>query len=127
MDFDFTKTMAKAADEELIKIVTADRENYQEAAILAAQLELTKRNLPLDLIEQTKQVQATQKEFDVIKANTPLDTHWKILTFLFPAIFQLIISGFFKSNGYERKSNELAKWTIYGIGFYFLLVILASI
>ncbi|MCW3106177.1 MAG: hypothetical protein JWQ09_683 [Segetibacter sp.] len=123
MNFDFTKTMVEASDSELIKIVTVDRENYQKAALDAAEKELTERNLPIEQVEKTKKLQETQKQFDEIKANAPLDTHWKVLTFIFPAVLQLIISGVFKSDGYDRKANELAKWTLYGFAFYITIVI----
>lgn len=63
--------MAEATDTEIIKIVTADRDNYQEAAVEAAEKELTKRNLPIELIEKTKKFQESQKQFDEIKTNTP--------------------------------------------------------
>ena len=127
MYFDFTKSMSTATDAELIKILTVDRENYQEAAVQAAELELTKRDIPTDQFEKTKELHTTQKQFDNIKANAPLDTHWKVLTFMFPAILQMIISGIFKSEGYDSKANELAKWTLYGFCFYISIGILFAI
>ena len=127
MNFDFTRAMSDATDAELIKILTVDRENYQEAAVEAAELELTKRNIPTEQIEKTRQLHTAQKQFEDIKANAPLDTHWKVLTFIFPAILQIIISGVFKSEGYDRKANELAKWTLYGFCFYISIAILFTI
>jgi hypothetical protein len=54
MDFDFAKTMAEASDSELIKILTIEKDKYQDAALDAAEKELNNRNLSVDQIEKTK-------------------------------------------------------------------------
>ena len=45
MQFDFKKVMKENSDEELVKILTVRRADYQEDAIMAAQNELQSRNL----------------------------------------------------------------------------------
>lgn len=124
MQFDFAKTMKQASNAELIKIVTASRNDYQKDAIIAAEAELAIRNLTSSQVEEAKSHILIQQQMDTFKANTPLDVHWKILTFIFPAFLQLILSGIFKSEGYDRKANELVKWTLYGFAFYIGIIIL---
>ena len=45
MEFDFKKVMEENSDEELVKIVTVYRTDYQDEAIIAAEDELRSRNL----------------------------------------------------------------------------------
>lgn len=127
MQFDFTETMIQASDVELLKIVTTDRNNYQEAAIIAAETELSRRNLSSEQITAAEMFNEQQKQNILAKANAPLETHWKVLTFIFPGVINLIFSGTFKGDGYDRKANELVKWTLYGVGFYISLVLLISL
>jgi hypothetical protein len=127
MNFDFAKSMKEISDTELIKIVTLDRNDYEEAALIAAENELTSRNLSLEQISAAKKTNEEQKFIRDTKANTPLDFHWKILALVFPGVFQIIISGIFKGDGYDKKATELTKWTLLGIGFYILLIILISV
>ena len=124
MDFNFEKTMSEISDVELIKIVTTDRDNYQEAAIIAAENEFKKRNIPIEKFEKTKQIYETVKLEQEVKAKTPLELHWKIIGFFLPLMFMFFIAGAFKVHGYEKKANELAKWAAFGIGFYIILAII---
>ena len=126
MQFDFNETMKSSSDEELIKIVTYERDNYQEAAIKAVEIELEKRNLNQTDIYSAQDSIEAKYEQQQLKAETPLDTHWKILTFIFPGILQIILSGTFKSEGYDRKASELVKWTFFGFGFYVLVILILS-
>ena len=64
-------------------------------------------------------------ELALEKAATPLNIEWKILTFLFPGMLQLIFSTAFKAEGYDRKAKDLTRWTLLGFGFYTLLLIAA--
>ena len=116
--FDFEKTMKEAPDAELIRIVITNRDEYQEAAIAAAEAELSRRNISPEqlLLLENKQIEEnTEKAY---KVNIPLDAAWKVLAFIFPGVFQLLIAGSLKANGYDRKANEVGKWTFYGLFFY---------
>ena len=126
MQLDFEKTMKEASNAELLKIITTDRDNYQEAAIEAAEVELSKRNLTPEEMKAAKKFNEEQQQIITFKSNLPLDTHWKVLTFIFPGILQIILSGTFKGDGYDRKADDLLKWTLYGFGFYIGLVIIIS-
>jgi hypothetical protein len=127
MQFDFTEPMKQASDAELLKIITTDRGNYQEAAIIAAETELSRRNLSSEQITAAEMFNEQQQKIILVKANAPLDAHWKVLTFIFPGVINLIFSGIFKGDGYERKARELVKWTLFGFGFYISLVLLISL
>ena len=123
MQFDFTAIMANNSDRELLKIVTVDRDNYQPAAIEAAELELKKRNLSSEFIEQANKHNEAEKQLIEAKANEPLEAVFKGLAFIFPGILMLLFSAGYKASGYDRKSNELATWTFYGLGLYMTIII----
>ena len=127
MLLDFEKTMKEAPDAELIRITITNRDDYQEAAIIAAEAELLARNMPQGEIALLKDQQEVENREKSYKAGLPLEFHWKWVAFLLPGIFQLIIAGFFKSNGYDRKANEVGKWTIFGLLFYIGLGIYSAI
>ena len=125
MDFDFAKSMQDTSDTELIKILTTDRGDYQEAALIAAGKELARRNLSGEQVASANEINEAQKAIKDKKANVPLDVHWKILAVVFPGLLLLIISGIFKGDGYERKSAELAKWTFIGVAVYIVVIAIA--
>jgi hypothetical protein len=120
--FDFAKTMKEKSDAELLSIVGEDSGQYQQDAISAAQVELNLRNLSDSQITQFKKENKEKKDIELQKAQMPLDTHYRVLTLIFPAIITIVLSGYFKGSGYDRKAKELVLWTFYGFGFYFLLI-----
>ena len=65
MNNEFTKVMSERTDEELVKIVTLERESYRPTAIEAAENEIKNRKIDIskfsDLIQQVK-VEKEQKE-----------------------------------------------------------------
>lgn len=74
MNTDFKDVMSKQTDEDLIKIVTLDRDGYQPLAIEAAENEIKNRNIDTTKIEQVK-VDLTakieeQKKFDSKKVSS---------------------------------------------------------
>ena len=68
MENDFKKIMAEYSDEQLIKIVTIQRNDYNPLAIEVADLEIKNRNIDLSKIEEVKEnliaKDVKQKEFD---------------------------------------------------------------
>ena len=127
MTNNFEDVMSKRTDADLLKIVTGPADDYQPAALEAAKKEFAKRNLSADQLETAKQkIEQDQKVKEDI-ANQPLGTGWKVLTFIFPGLIQIIFSGTFKADGYDRKARELLKWTLYGFGFYVGLAVLISL
>ncbi|RWU03920.1 RDD family protein [Pedobacter chitinilyticus] len=53
MNADFKDVMSKRTDQELIKIITLDREDYQPLAIEAAEAEIKNRGIDQSLIEES--------------------------------------------------------------------------
>ena len=74
MNTDFKDVMSKRTDEDLIKIVTVDRDGYQPLAVEAAEEEIKKRNIDPTKIEQVKTDLTAkieeQKEFDSKKVSS---------------------------------------------------------
>lgn len=127
MTNNFEDLMSKKSDAELFKIVIAPANNYQAAAYEAAKKEFAKRNLAEDQFDVIKQEIEQEGKIKNDKANEPLEIGWKILTFIFPGFIQILFSGGFRINGYDRKAREFARWTIYGFGFYIGLIILIKL
>ena len=74
MNTDFKDVMSKRTDDELIKIVTIDKDKYQPLAIEVAEEEIKKRNIDTTKIEQVK-VDLTakiteQEEFEAMKVSS---------------------------------------------------------
>jgi len=69
MENEFTKVMSERTDEQLIKIVTADREKYNAVAIEAAELEVSKRKIETGKFEEIKEKAITEKD-DKQKTNS---------------------------------------------------------
>jgi len=74
MNIDFNEVMSKHADDELIKIVTIDKNKYQPLAIEAAEEEIKKRNIDTTKFEQVKVAltakSTEEKEFEAKKVNS---------------------------------------------------------
>ena len=126
MNFDFKSEMVKRNDEELIQILTVDRDNYLPEALAAAKDEFEKRNLQNEKIEIITKEVSREAEIKRKKANEPLNIGIKISTFLFPLILTIILSGYYKSDGYDKKAKDLVLWTFLGICFYIIFGIVAA-
>lgn len=127
MSNNFDERMAKQSDEALIKIVTGPDDVYQPEAMEAAKREFQKRNLSAEKIEETKVKLKEVEKVKDHKAKLPLALGWRLLAFFFPGVLILFLSGLLKTEGYEKKAQDLATWTIYGFGFYLGLVILMTV
>ena len=121
---DFQQIMSEASNEELIKIVTLLRDEYQPEAVATAEAELKKRNLPQGQFEQIRQITEFNKNVEDAKASEPLSGIFKVLCFLFPFVglaAMVFIAMYLKSKGYRKKGNDVAKWTLLGALFYCVL------
>jgi uncharacterized RDD family membrane protein YckC len=104
MDNDFTEVMSKRTDEELVKIVTLHRMDYQPKAIEAAEREIDLRKLDAAKIDKLKDEAASQRkeqeEIDsVIVSSITRLLHFlvdTVVVFLL-AIFLSIVPGVFKT------------------------------
>ena len=123
----FDDIMRKHTDAELITIVNSPEGDYEPDALEAAKIELKKRNLSEVQITTATQEIEQKKQAKESRANAPLNFFWKVLGFIFPGIILFILAGTFQADGYTRKAKQLTRWTIYGFGFYFGLVLLLVI
>jgi len=62
MENEFKEVMSKRTDEELIKIVTTERDDYNPIAVEAAEIELKKRNIDTSKFEEIKQIATVEKK-----------------------------------------------------------------
>lgn len=126
MQFDFKSEMEKLSDEELLKVLTVDNDNYLSDALNVAKSEFEKRKLPEDKIGFITNDLIRKKEEENKWAAEPLEPGLKMLTFLFPMILTFLLSGFYKSKGYDRKASQLGRWTILGFCFYIIVAFLIA-
>ena len=127
MRFDFENEMKKLDDENLLKVLTIEKDNYQPEALAAAKIEFEKRGVSEEKINFITQDLNRQKAEDDKKAIEPLDDGLKILTLLFPMIITFFLSGFYKSKGYDRKAAQLGNWTLLGFAFYIVATIIIAV
>lgn len=91
MNTDFKDVMSKRTDNELIQIVTVDKNKYQPLAIEVAEEEIKRRNIDTTKIEQVTVELATkiteQEEFENKKASSLT----RFLNFIIDSIVWLVI------------------------------------
>lgn len=122
----FSAVMAQKDDVELIRIVTAEKNDYQPEAIIAAEEEIKKRNISVSMyqdfagkIETLIEIENNREE---IKRQLPLQNWIKVVAFLFPAFFFFIIGAALTMFGYQKRGKELCKWTLFGCLLYLLVI-----
>lgn len=125
MEFDFTQAMQNETDENLIKIVTVDRDGYQPAAVIAAETALAKRNISTATFEATKKDHEEIRKAVTERANAPLDKTTKIVVFFIPFIHWML-SRTLRRDGYDRKAAEVVKWSMAGIVCYLVAIFLLN-
>ena len=123
---EFSRAMSERTDEQLIDIVTRKRDEYQPEALLAADEEFKRRSLTHEVLVEAEQNLAVRSAVTEEKANAPLDVPWKILAFLFPGFVFLLVSLLMRSDGFERRSWELGRWTLYGVAFYVVAILILT-
>jgi uncharacterized RDD family membrane protein YckC len=100
MENQFIKTMSERSDDQLIRIVSSDREKYNISAIEAAENEINKRNIDQSIVQQkseefgfekqlTTEVESDQASNSRRFANFLIDT---IAGYIFAFIIALIIT-----------------------------------
>ena len=122
---DFREVMSNRTDEELIKIVTIDRNDYQTEAVEAAEKELKTRNIDETKIESAKQdieeKETKDKEFEssIVSSGTRLIHSivdffgFFILAFILSSILQLF---------YSPSDEQTIKLVGYGLLFVSFLL-----
>src|SRR5690554_731973 len=92
MENEFAKVMSERTDEELIKIVTAERDKYNPTAIEAAELEADKRNIDTSKFEEIKEKTTTERVAkEKVDANV-VGSGIRFVNFLIDFIIWLILA-----------------------------------
>ena len=92
MNTDFKDIMLKRTDEELVKIVTVDRNNYQSLAIIAAEEEIKNRNLATAKIEQIENEFKSESEEKKHLNDKTVNSLIRFVHFIIDTIVGLIIT-----------------------------------
>jgi len=120
----FAESMGSRTDAELVEIVTADPEDWQADAIAAAKAEIEKRGITADQREELE----TKVIRDVSAAQRPLSRSMKLITILFgglclPGIAVLYLYTQYQKSGEHRKSRELLRYFVYGLGIHIAILL----
>ncbi|MCX6181466.1 MAG: hypothetical protein NT150_06035 [Bacteroidetes bacterium] len=127
---DFTEAMAKNSNEQLLKIVTDLRNDYQPAAIIAAEKEIEKRNLSDLQIQRTKANLDEQKRIENLYAKEELSVFLKVIVFVFPLsalMFKILFYYDWKKQGKTLKAEQLKNFSLYGVAFYVIITLLSNL
>tara|TARA_R110001583_G_scaffold55092_1_gene167872 strand:- start:732 stop:1328 length:597 start_codon:yes stop_codon:yes gene_type:complete len=92
MENEFAKVMSERTDEELIKIVTVERENYNPTAIEAADAEVEKRNIDTSEFEEIKEKATIERNQKQKVDSNVVGSGIRFVNFLIDLIVWLVIS-----------------------------------
>lgn len=122
----YTQRMSETTDKELVNIVHICAADYQQEAVAVAESELYKRELSILQIDELKREINEDNYRKVCNQEMPLQTYWKVLTFIFPGVLNLVFAMIFTAEGYDKRTKEMWKWTFYGFCFYVAIVFLIT-
>lgn len=124
MTTDFKDVMSQRTDEELIKIVTIQRDDYQPIAVETAEEEIKKRGIDTTKVEEIKtdleEKIEEEKEFDSKKVKSTI----RLLNFIIDSIAFLIvfaILGFIIGLFYNTDNQviiQLAGYLLLAVAFF---------
>ena len=92
MENEFAKVMSERTDEELIKIVTVERERYNPTAIEAADTAMEKRNIDTSEFETIKEQATVEKEQKQKVDSNVVGSGIRFVNFLIDFIVWLILA-----------------------------------
>ena len=123
----FAKVMSEMTDEELIKIVTIERDEYQPLGIEAAESEIKKRNIDTSKFEEIKKKAKAEKELKVKIDSYTVGTKIRFLNFIIDFIIWLIMVEIFTfplnaNNGIQMLLGYLILLGTF-IGYYAIMEI----
>ena len=93
MENEFTKVMSERTDEELISIVTVERDKYNPVAIEAADAEVEKRNIDTSEFEKIREKATSEKAQKEIVDSNVVGPGIRFVNFLTDFIIWLLIAG----------------------------------
>lgn len=96
MENEFAKVMSERTDEELIKIVTVERESYNPTAIVAADSEVEKRNIDTSEFEKIREKATAEKEQKEKVDSNVVSSGIRFVNFLIDFIVWLILAFYNK-------------------------------
>ncbi len=91
MNNNFAEVMAQRSDEELIKILTIHKQDYQPEAVECAEIELKKRNLSLDNIQTIEEELKADNEQQIKIESNVANSMLRLVNFLVDAISYLVL------------------------------------
>ena len=124
MNTDFKDVMSMRTDDELIRIVTVDRDGYQSIAIEAAEDEIKKRNIETTKIEYVKKDLTSkieeQKRIDSKKVGSSIRLVHLFIDTIAINLLILVISFFFVPffNTTDQFFMSVSSYLIIAIGFF---------
>ena len=92
MENQFAKVMSERTDEDLIKIVTSERESYEPNAIEAADAEIEKRNIDISEFEKIREESTAEKEQKAKVNSNVVGSGIRFLNFLIDSIIALVLA-----------------------------------
>lgn len=128
----FKDVMSKRTDEELIKIVTVERDGYQPIAIEAAEAEINKRNIDITTIEQitvdltAEHIKQEQLDARKVSSSTRL-IHTIVDTFAFFILTMLFafIVAFFIPQSADSFSSTMG-YLLLGVAFFCYYILMET-
>ncbi|MFT3902477.1 MAG: RDD family protein [Niabella sp.] len=126
MDFDYRKVMSEQTDEELIKIVTVDRDRYQPSATETAKEEIKNRKIDARIFEQIKETVETQEaeklKFESKKVSSLTRAlHFIIDTTVWQIIVFILTTSLKFDNSIIQSLATSLIWIASFIGYYYIM------
>ncbi len=111
--------MTRRTDEELAAVLGGPADDWEPAAIVAAQNEAMRRGISLDKQEEL----VVEGRAIAERASVPLAKGWRALAMLggvmlFGGIVILIFNRILAAEGRVREAKELVSWWAYGVGAF---------
>ncbi len=118
MENSFTDIMSKRTDEELINVVTVDRDGYQPTVIEAAEKEIEKRNIDVKRIDELRAVSSKLADEQKQIENNQVSSLIRFLHFVIDTFAWLIVASII-----GRLLTPLLTGTNENILAYFILAV----
>lgn len=117
----FADHVAGLSDRQLLRMF-AERQDYVPEAMWAAELEVGRREIPAEVVEQAKAHGLKAAAEAQEKSEIPLGLRWKILYFvLSPLALTPVVAFLYRHHAerdYTRRSTESLEMTFLGLLFY---------
>ena len=127
MENEFKQVMSERTDDELVKIVTTERDRYNTNAIVAAEAEIEKRNIDTSNFERIKDRATIEKEQKLKVDSNIVGPGLRFLNFIIDLIIWIVIAAIltFPINGSNETQMLLGYLIMFGsfIGYYALMEI----